>query len=131
MRTYATAADLAGSPWNLTLAPDEADRYLALASADVETLTATAVYATDSSQMPASAPIRQAFRDATCAQAVWLAETGDEMGVSSQFKSISLGSFSASVGAGSTAAFGGSVLAPRAVAILRAAGLLANAPRAV
>ena len=63
------------------------------------------------------------LRDATCAQVEWWVETGDELGVSSSMRSISLGSFSADLGRNQQQG-GLPAIAPRARRVLSRAGLL-------
>lgn len=132
MRTYATPADIAGPPWRLTLTDEAAHDLLAIASADVERLTMTAVYDVDDAGMPTDPVVRDALRDATCATAVWFDETGDTSGAGARYNSLSLGSFSVSgggVGSGTNTDAAASLVAPRAITILQNAGLIGRAPR--
>lgn len=133
MHSYADPGDLAGPPWNLTLAVSEADDLLQRASVKIRKLTITAIYRTNPDGTPTDPNVRDALRDATCAQAAWLDETGDTgSGATGRFNSMSLGSASLSGGGtGSptnTSAATGS-LSPEAVQILQNAGLLGQAPR--
>lgn len=132
-RIYASPTDLAGVPWNLTLAEPEALSLLHRASLLVESLTLTAHYAVDDELLPLHAPVKEAFRDATCAQALWFDETGDISGASARFNTLSLGSFGASGGGTSAAtnvSAGSSRISPEAISILRTAGLLHAGPSA-
>ena len=68
---------------------------------------------------------RTAFREATCAQAAWFAETGDTSGALGVLGSASIGSVSLGAGVGaSSARLGDTRYAPEAASILKAAGLL-------
>ena len=94
--TYATAADLAASdflPTGLT-APTgaEATRLLSRASRMVDSMLRRAVYDVDTDGLPTDADVIVAVRDATCAQACWWLETGDEAGVASGLDSLGAGS---------------------------------------
>ncbi|QIK82990.1 hypothetical protein [Sanguibacter sp. HDW7] len=132
MRTYATLADVNGSPWRLGLSAEAAEDLIALASADVERLTMTAVYEVDTDGLPTDPVVRAALRDATCATVAWLDETGDTSGAAARYNSLSLGSFSVSgggVGSGTNTDAAASLVAPRAITILQNAGLIGRAPR--
>ena len=68
MRVYATAEDL--DEWDQWEPPIESpERLLRAASALVEDATLTAIYSTDRDGYPVDPAVRDAFRDATCAQA--------------------------------------------------------------
>lgn len=70
--TYATTADLetyTGQPTTLT--PEQAGRYLALASALVRRATRAAAYDTDATGAPTDPDVADAFRDAVCAQVAY------------------------------------------------------------
>lgn len=103
-RVFATLADLTGyTPADLQhLLPvePEATRLLTSASKLISRATMTSVYDTvpDGSGMPSDPNILAAFRDATCAQALWWLETGDELGEAGQYASMSIGSVSLSRG---------------------------------
>ena len=73
MRVYATEDDL--TEW-ATEPIDHADALLRAASSLVEDATITALYPTDEDGCPADTDTRDAFRDATCAQAATWAELG-------------------------------------------------------
>ncbi|WP_027945961.1 hypothetical protein [Amycolatopsis taiwanensis] len=71
----------------------EATRLLTSASAEVLSATKTAIYDADAEGYPSDTTVRQAFRNATCAQAVWWLTGGDdEQGASSQYQTVSIGS---------------------------------------
>jgi hypothetical protein len=125
---YAVLADLAGyAPAGTTL-PDapEATRLLTSASSVIRRATMTAVYEADTSGYPTDTAIRDAFRRATCAQALWWMLTGDEQGLVSLYETVSIGSVNLSRrGSGKSAGTGvsGQQLAPQAVTELRGAVL--------
>ena len=116
--TYATADDLAACdflPTGIT-APTGADaaRLLSRASRAVDGILRRAVYDVDDDGLPTDSGVITAVRDATCAQACWWLETGDEAGVASSLDSL---------GAGSGPYIHGSLprVAPDAVEVLRLA----------
>lgn len=122
-RVYATLADLTSyAPSGTTLPVEpEATRVLTAASKVLERATLTAVYTTDTLSYPTDAVIRQAFRDAACAQVIWWGITLDEMGASGQWQTVSIGSVSLGRGKGVGA---GQELAPAAHTELLVAGVL-------
>ncbi|MGN6722988.1 MAG: hypothetical protein ACTHJM_10290, partial [Marmoricola sp.] len=68
MLIYATTDDL--TVWMApTAPPDPAAQYLRTASLAVAEATKTWFYSTDTTGAPTDATIKQAFNDATCAQA--------------------------------------------------------------
>lgn len=96
-RVYATAAEFTTSVWCPEFgAPSGKDleRLLSTASMLVERLTVNAVYDTDDDGMPTKTRIKNAFRDATCAQAGYAHETGDVSGAGIGTGSMSIGSLS-------------------------------------
>lgn len=100
-RVYATLADLTSyAPAGVTVPADpEGTRLLTSASQLVERATMTSVYDTDSTTgYPTNADVIEAFQRATCAQAVWWLETGDELGIAGQYDTVSIGSVSLSRG---------------------------------
>lgn len=119
-RVYATAADLIayGAPPSVTLPTGaEADRKLKRASEKVDRALLSAVYDTDTNGMPTDANITEAFKLATCAQVVYWADTGDELGTGGQWDSVSIGSVSLTRGSKSSPGSGGASapsLAPQA-----------------
>ncbi|MFI6813272.1 hypothetical protein ACIBG7_12710 [Nonomuraea sp. NPDC050328] len=121
MLVYATAQDYAD--YTGQDAPDGIEQALARASERIDELLMGAVYAVDAAEMPTDTKVRQAVRQATCAQAAWSIAVGDPYGVASAFKSVSIGSVKldrASGGAGD----GPPRYAQDALSILRTAGLL-------
>lgn len=68
MLVYATTADLSGAPWSLSPLPEHADLLLSQASRLVRRATMTTWYPTDATGFPRDAHLREALRDATCAQ---------------------------------------------------------------
>lgn len=114
---YATLADLAGSkPEDVTLSSSDTEltRQLAAASRVIGRATKTAIYDTDTDGYPTDTEVREAFRQATCAQVYWWAETGDEQGIQAQYNSVSIGSVSISRGSSGGAPPSGQQLAPAA-----------------
>lgn len=135
---YATRADLvAYAPADTTVTvpgEPEATRLLTSASKEIRRATLTAIYTTDTDGYPTDTAKRQAFRDATCAQALWwLNNPGMETGTSTQYQSVSIGSVSLSRGNTSGAGAGGSLprLAPQADTELRDAGVLVGSVVAI
>lgn len=131
---YATRAELVAyapaSVQSKIPAEPEATRLLTSASKEILLATRTAVYATDTNGYPTDTAVRQGFRDATCAQAVWWLENpGAESGSAGQYDSVSIGSVTLSRGRGSGASTGGSSarLAAQADTELRAAGITPGA----
>jgi hypothetical protein len=119
-RVYANTAELAN--FLQAVPPANARKLLVQASRDIERATRTAVYDTDTSGFPTDAAVLAAFRDATCAQVEWWAETGDSLGVNGQWGDVKIGSVTLGGGA-STSGTGGQLTA-NASTILELAGLL-------
>lgn len=134
-RVFATLADLTSyTPADLQhLLPvePEATRLLTSASKLISRATMTSVYDTvrDGSGMPSDPDVLGAFRDATCAQALWWLETGDELGEAGQYASVSIGSVSMS--RGNTTAPSGQRLAPQAMTELYDGQLLTGSVVAI
>ncbi|UOQ58100.1 hypothetical protein MUN78_04440 [Leucobacter allii] len=123
-RTYATEAELTAY-LDPEPAPAGAARLLRDASLEVDEMLFTAIYCVDHDGNPTEAPVIEALRDATCAQAEYRAEYGDELEALNQGESIKLGPVS----------FGGAFssgpnpkplprYAPKALRYLRLAGLI-------
>jgi hypothetical protein len=102
---YATDGDLTGyglPPGVVQPAPPESTRMLTRASQRVDGALRSAVYATDSAYMPTEQVVKDAMRDAVCAQvAYWLSNPGSEQAEnggpgSGQWDSVSIGSVSLS-----------------------------------
>lgn len=128
---YATRADLVDyAPADVTVPADpEATRLLRQASKEILRATLTALYDADTDGYPTNTMVREAFRDAACAQAVWwLGNSGQETGTgSTEYSSVSIGSVSLSKPASSGSTSGGGStgrLAPAAITELEAAGVL-------
>lgn len=124
-RVYATRTDLvAYAPADVSV-PDEpeATRLLTRASTHVDRYgLLTAVYDVDTGGLPTDTAIARAVRNATCAQAVYWLQTGDETGAASQWGSLGIGSVSLSRGSNGTAGQTPSTqLAPQADTELRTA----------
>src|SRR4051794_26110046 len=85
---YAPADQVADLP-----ADPEATRLLTRASRRVDRLLFAAVYDTAATTgLPTDPDVAQALSEATCEQALWWLETGDESGASDQYQSVSAGS---------------------------------------
>lgn len=124
---YATSADLTAY-----CAPDPAPagvgaRQLRDASAQVDEILLTAIYDRDADEQPTDPRVAAAMRDATCAQALHVNLYGDEVEIREASGPVSLGPLSlggrqssGSSGAGASVP----VWAPKAVAVLRAEGLI-------
>lgn len=109
--------------------PANASRMLREASREVEDMTLTAFYETDTNGYPTDAEVIEAFRDATCAQAEFARASGDSNSVgANQYHSVSIGSVQLTRGYDP----GGSVTPARwsrkAWQILKRAGLVAGEP---
>jgi hypothetical protein len=103
-----------------TTAPDDADRLLQRASELVDTRV-FGFYEIDSvTDLPADARVREALRDATCAQVEWWLATGDEKEATARFAFPGIGSLNLRTT--------GRRIAPRAADHLRLAGLLQVVP---
>ena len=127
-RVYATRAELVtyvdGQGLTIPGEPN-ATRMLTRASEQIDDLLVSAVYAVDdTTKLPTDVDVAEAFMLATCAQAAWWIETGDETGAGSLYQSVQIGSVSLGRGyTGAGSATGASqTLAPRALAHLRRAG---------
>ena len=133
MAAFATLEEFAASPYS---EDDEdqpigmTDKRLVRASDDIRELLIVAEFATDADGKPADADVREAIRDATCAQAAWGVLTGDASGAGAAAGPISLGPLS--LGSRSTASTQSEIAAgrfsPEAVRRLRTAGLIPNGP---
>ncbi len=96
-RVYATASEFTTSAWCPEFGAPSGkalERLLIAASQLVERLTVNAVYDTDGNGMPTNTRIKNAFRDAACAQAGYAHETGDVSGAGIGTGSMSIGSLS-------------------------------------
>lgn len=125
--SYATQADLYGftpAAFKATVPADpEATRLLTRATELVDIALKTAIYDTDTNGYPTDTTLLGALRDATCAQALWWLQTGDETGVGAQWSSMSIGSLSLSRGSRDTGGVGPQ-LCPQAAVILQRSGEL-------
>lgn len=131
MLLYATPDDLAA--WTGAPAPADADRLLRSASGLVREATLCDIYKTDPDGYPLVASVRQAFTDATCAQASFWSDLGIKpwlgpAGVRpvAQSKGLGSASLSYSLPAETTAAQVNAwrELCPDAARLLRAEGLM-------
>lgn len=117
---YATGADY--TAYTGQAGPDDIERRLERASERVDELLFASIYPTDDAGMPTRPEDVDAIKRATCAQAAWTAAVGDEFGVASAFKSVSIGSVRLDRGGSDNAP--PARYAPDASSILRRAGLL-------
>jgi hypothetical protein len=128
---YATRAELVDYAPAGTVIPDdpEATRKLTRASERIDLALISSVYDVDDDGLPTDAEVIAAMRDATCAQALWFMETGDETGAAGQYQTVSIGSVNLGRGnSGMSQSRGGQDLAPQADTHLRLAGLLPGSP---
>lgn len=91
--SYATPAELtAWLPDGLD-SPSDASRMLASASRAVDRMLTVlgAIYDVDTDGVPTDTSVIVALREATCAQASWWVETGDEQGAASRLNSAGSG----------------------------------------
>lgn len=91
MVVYATLADLAEFLVAIPVWPG-AERHLKQASEDVDELLTGAVYAVDANEMPTDPKVAAAIKRATCAQAHFIKEGGDETGGRANVTSVGVGS---------------------------------------
>lgn len=128
---YATRAELVASeylPGTVTVPDDpEATRLLTRASRRIDRLLLTAVYDVDEDEAPTDADVIAALRAATCAQAAWWLEHGDESGAGAEYDSVSIGSVALS-GRRAGASSAGASAAPAALEVLTLAGLVGTGP---
>ncbi|WP_433355627.1 hypothetical protein ACQP25_17250 [Microtetraspora malaysiensis] len=118
---YATAADYTAYTGQAT-PPADIERRLERASERIDELLFASIYPTDDAGMPTRSKDADAMKRATCAQAAWTLAVGDEFGVASAFKSVSIGSVRLERGgSGDTQP---ARYAPDASSILQRAGLL-------
>ncbi len=124
---YATPADLTAYCAPGTSPQGVGERQLREASAQVDEMLLTAIYDVDSEGKPTAPHVVEALKNATCAQALHVNTYGDEVEIRETSGPVALGPLSlggrqsaGSPGAGSSVP----VWAPRAVAFLRAEGLI-------
>lgn len=126
-RSYATSGDLAD--YLQDTPPDSADRMLARATEIIDRILMTARYATDADGEPTDADVIAALKKATCAQAAWWINTGDETGIAGQYQSVSIGSVSLTRGYSSKGSAAGESarISPDVWAALAEGGLTGHA----
>src|SRR5690606_11718546 len=80
---YATPAQWAASDYALATMPadPEAQRRLNRAIRIIDAMIITAIYDVDDDGLPTDTKIADALRDATCAQAEFMASAGDPLGI--------------------------------------------------
>ncbi|MGW4639555.1 hypothetical protein ACWEN6_13555 [Sphaerisporangium sp. NPDC004334] len=117
---YATSADYVN--YTGQTPPADIARRLERASERVDEMLLSAVYATNNAGLPTDPDEADALKRATCAQAAWLIEHGDEYGVAAAFSEVEIASVRIKRAGGDT----GSPArhSPDAAAILHTAGLL-------
>lgn len=127
-RAYATPSDYVKQLRKVP--PDGIRLLLVIASRLVDDMARCAVYRVDEDGLPTSPAVAAALREATCAQADWLDETGDLTGSSTLYQSVSIGSVSLTRGytSGGSAPGADQRYAPDARAALARAGLLGTRP---
>lgn len=120
-RVYATVTEL--SAFTGRPAPDNAERLLARASRLVDAAMKAAVYEVDASGAPVVPEVRDAFRDATCAQAdVWAGREASEAEIG-PWNTVSAGSVSMSRFTTPPSVADDTALTPEAAEILAGLGL--------
>lgn len=127
-RVYATTRDLARHMQDAP--PVDGDRLLVRASEIVDALTFAALYRTDEEGYPTALATREAFREATSAQAAFMAAgRASEFGTSGEYAQVSIGSVSLGGRGGATTGattVDGIPVAPLAMAVLRRHDLTPN-----
>lgn len=123
---YATSADLTAYCAPDTPPTGVGVRQLREASAQVDEMLLTAVYDRDADDKPTAPNVADALRNATCAQALHVDEYGDEVAIRDGAGPMSLGplSLGGRQSTGSSSQVAVPVWAPKAVAFLRAEGLI-------
>ena len=91
MPVYADTADLVAMLPDGLAAPEDATRLLTRASRAIDSALRTAVYAVDDDGAPTDTLLAAAVLEATCEQAAWWLETGDEQGVAGAITSAGSG----------------------------------------
>ena len=127
MAAYATAAQLAAYSGQ-GLDPINDARQLQDASDQVDSVLIGAVYDTDTNQMPTDSNVILGLQLAVCAQVIYWRTKGDELDQAGEYQVMSVGSVTLDKGRTSGIKAAGQVLAPRAMAALRVAGLLPIQP---
>lgn len=90
MVVYATVDDLTEYLKTIPVWPG-AERHLEQASEDIDELLIGAVYEVDADEMPTDPRVKAAIVRATCAQAHYIREGGDETGGRAQYTSVNVG----------------------------------------
>ncbi|WP_242890795.1 hypothetical protein [Actinomadura litoris] len=91
MIVYATIGDLEAYLVTIPVWPG-AERHLQQASEDIDELLIGAVYDVDDNHLPTDSRVTDAIKRATCAQAHYIRESGDETGAKAQITSVNVGS---------------------------------------
>lgn len=131
-RTYATTTDYANAIHEAPETGTNLRRVLRVASARVDEMTMTAIFATDSvTELPTDAAVAVALRDATVLQAAYQCEIGDPYGLSTadEYQSVTAGGITLTRGQGQGGASSTSGRwSAEAYEKLRAAGLTGTSP---
>lgn len=131
-RVYATTADYANAIHEAPETGTNLRRVLRVASARVDEMTMTAIYATDSvTELPTDAAVTVALRDATVLQAGYQVEIGDPYGVGAtdDYQSVTAGGITLTRGSsGNGGASTTGRYSAEAYEVLRAAGLTGTSP---
>lgn len=123
VRVYATLADY--QTYTGQTPPAGIDASLAHASEHLDAeVFRLCWYEVDGDGYPSNPVVREAFRRATCAQAQWWEETGDELGTAAHWGSVAIGSVRLSrPGSSSGSTSAEPVVAPRVMQALRSPDL--------
>lgn len=124
-RVYATTSDY--DDWTGDRSGSELERrVLVRASRRIDRALIGARYVTDEQLMPTDPHVRQAVREATCAQVQWCRANGDPecIGTADDYTDVSVGDVKLVKRRERTGGPDGLILAPAADELLRQAGLL-------
>ena len=126
-RVYATYADYVAWSNDAFTPQSRVTWMLARASEDIDRALIGAIYTVDTNNMPTDPVDIDTFNRATCAQAQFRMELGDDTGASNRMSSTSIGGISVTRAAG-TMAMTMPPLAPAALQILHQAGAAPISP---
>jgi hypothetical protein len=120
---YATTDDLTAYVSPDPVPAAVSTRLLARAAEAVDRITLGAIYDVDGDQLPTDARVLDALKRATCEQALFMAEAGDQLGTMAGIRKGTIGSVSFERDARAASGAGQVPYAPQAVTILRNEGL--------
>lgn len=126
-RLYATVTDYQSYTGDVVTLTPLLNRWLMLASQQIDRAVIGAIYPYDPQGYPVDANLIVSFKDATCEQVLFLRDTDDDSGVKARLSTVRMGSMSFTRASG-TAGLAMKPLAPNALEILRNAGVLQVAP---